>query len=81
MKLGYAVTTHKSQGTTVQDTFILAGGAMQDRELSYVQASRARGNTRFYTDRIEAGEDLIELTRQMSQSREKDLALSYLPVE
>ena len=78
VKLGYAVTTHKSQGTTVENTFILAGGVMQDRELSYVQASRARGNTRFYTDKVEAGEDLVELERQMEQSRQKDLAIHHL---
>jgi Ti-type conjugative transfer relaxase TraA len=78
LKLGYAVTTHKSQGTTVQNSYILAGGAMQDRELSYVQASRARGDTRFYTDALEAGDDLIELERQMNQSRQKDLAISHL---
>ena len=66
---------------TVQNTFVLAGGAMQDRELSYVQASRARGDVRFFTDEMEAGEDLAQLSRQVETSRRKDLALEHLPGE
>jgi conjugative relaxase-like TrwC/TraI family protein len=74
IKLGYAVTTHKAQGITTENAFVLAGGALQDRELSYVQVSRARGLTRFYTDKVSAGERVAELARQMSKSRQKDLA-------
>lgn len=74
VQLGYAVTTHKGQGTTVDNAYILAGGSMQDRELSYVQASRARESTRFYIDRHEAGKELSQLTKQMEKSREKVLA-------
>lgn len=76
VKLGYAVTTHKSQGVTVENAYILAGGGMQDRELSYVQASRARGQSRFFVDRLEAGEQLKDLSRQMRKSHQKDLAVS-----
>ncbi len=75
--LGYAITTHKGQGETVNHAFILAGGTMQDRELSYVQVSRARLKTHIYTDRLEAGDNLSELTRQMAISREKELALEF----
>ena len=39
---GYAVTTHKAQGVTVDNCYILGGGIMADRELSYVQLSRHR---------------------------------------
>lgn len=74
VRLGYALTTHKGQGATVERAYVLAGGAMQDREISYVQASRAREETRIFVDRAEAGERLAELTRQMSQSRQKELA-------
>ncbi|MGK3933832.1 hypothetical protein ABI069_14735, partial [Enterococcus faecium] len=42
ISLAYASTTHRAQGSTSSNTYILAGGPMQDRELSYVQASRAR---------------------------------------
>lgn len=74
LRLGYAVTTHKGQGATVQRAYVLLGGSMQDREISYVQASRARLETRLYADELEAGEDLRGLTKQMSQSRAKGLA-------
>jgi ATP-dependent exoDNAse (exonuclease V) alpha subunit len=78
VKLGYAVTTHKSQGATTENAYVLLGGPSQDRELSYVQASRARGTTRFFLDRLEAGEDLQELCKQMERSRQKDLAHDLL---
>lgn len=74
LRLGYAVTTHKGQGATVDRAYVLIGGSMQDREISYVQASRARHETRLYTDELEAGENLHGLVRQMSQSRVKTLA-------
>ena len=81
--LGYALTTHKAQGITVQHSYILCGGPMTSRELTYVQASRARSQTEFFSGRIlawnpdtERREDqtISELARQMSQSRQKDLA-------
>lgn len=74
VRLGYAMTTHKGQGVTVERAFVLAGGSMQDREITYVQASRARGETRIFADREEAGENLYRLTRQMSASRQKEMA-------
>jgi|CXWL01.1.fsa_nt_gi conjugative relaxase-like TrwC/TraI family protein len=78
VRLGYAVTTHKGQGTTVESAYVLAGGFMQDREISYVQMSRARGATRVFVDRNEAGPDLSNLARQMETSRAKDLAHDIL---
>jgi ATP-dependent exoDNAse (exonuclease V) alpha subunit len=79
VRLGYAVTTHKSQGMTAKNAYILAGGAMQDRELSYVQVSRAKELTRIYTDKVEAGDKVQELARRMSVSRQKDLATTLTP--
>ncbi len=78
LALGYAVTTHKGQGQTVENAFVLTGGPMTDRELSYVQASRARGETRIYTDLLLGGDDIEKLARQMSRSHAKDLAHDYL---
>ncbi|MBB5040549.1 MobF family relaxase [Prosthecobacter dejongeii] len=80
VKLGYAVTTHKSQGMTTQNTFILTDEAMQDRELSYVQASRARGTTRIFTTTQEAGIDMNQLVKSMSTSHQKELASSLQTV-
>lgn len=74
LKLGYAVTTHKSQGMTTQNAYILTDESMQDKELSYVQTSRARGFTRLFTTQIEAGPGHERLSRMMSQSHQKQLA-------
>ena len=74
IRLGYAMTTHKGQGATTEWGFILAGGSMQDREISYVQISRSRAETRIFTDVQEAGEDLTRLVKQMRHSRQKKMA-------
>ena len=78
LKLGYAVTTHKGQGQTVKCAFMLAGGAMTDRELTYVQASRARVKTQIYADILTGGEDIQMLSKQMNRSRAKALAHDYV---
>lgn len=75
---GYAITTHKGQGQTVENAFVLAGGPMTDREISYVQASRARGETRIYTDILSGGDDIESIAKQMSVSRAKHMAHDYL---
>ena len=75
LKLGYAMTTHKAQGVTVDKSYVLVGGVMQDRELSYVQMSRARKETRLYTDLDEAGEELADVANSMSRSRQKEMAI------
>ncbi|MGE3239520.1 MAG: MobF family relaxase [Pirellulales bacterium] len=78
IQLGYAVTTHKAQGMTVDNAFVLLGGPMQDREITYVQASRARGTTRLYATANYVGGKLAELVQQMEKSRAKDLALDHI---
>ena len=83
MRLGYAMTTHKAQGVTVPETFILAGGPMQNLPISYVQASRARRQTHFYTEKALLDELLenIEdspLAKQMADAPELTLATDLL---
>jgi ATP-dependent exoDNAse (exonuclease V) alpha subunit len=78
LKLGYAMTTHKAQGATTENAYVLLGGPGQDRELSYVQASRARGTTRFFLDKAEAGDDLRDLCKQLERSRRKNLSHDLL---
>ena len=63
------------QGATVERCFVLCGGSMQDREATYVQASRAREETRLYVDRVSAGEEFSGLVRSMERSRAKELAV------
>jgi len=78
MKLGYAMTTHKSQGVTTENSYVLLGGPNQDRELTYVQASRARGTTRFFIDRLEAGDEMRDICKELERSSQKELAHDLL---
>ena len=78
IQLGYATTTHKAQGATVDSAFVLLGGPMQDRELSYVQLSRARGETRLYSEKLDVGDTVQELSKVAEKSRKKLLAHDVL---
>ncbi|GDX39730.1 hypothetical protein LBMAG21_00220 [Armatimonadota bacterium] len=78
ISLGYAATTHKAQGATTMRAYILAGGFMQDRELSYVQASRSEEKTTFYLTRLEAGDEIARLAKAMERSRQKSMAHSLV---
>lgn len=72
IRLGYAVTTHKSQGATTQRTFVLFSDSMQSRESTYVQVSRAREFTKLFLTREQAGDtDLKEAVRAMERSQAK----------
>jgi len=74
LSLGYCVTTHKSQGATVENTYVFMYGAMTDAQMAYVQVSRARNDTRIYTTDDEAGPELSSLTQAMSRDRRKTMA-------
>lgn len=78
VRLGYAVTTHKGQGVTCDRAFVLVGGDAQDLHAAYVQASRARSETRLYADRLSAGDELADLVRSMERNRQKGLAHDLL---
>lgn len=77
LALGYVTTAHGGQGQTVERAFVMAGGSMQDRELTYVEMSRARGETRLYVDKGTAGEEVTELIQAMKNSRKKEMALAF----
>lgn len=74
ISLGYASTTHSAQGATVERAFVLLGSSMQDRNLTYVQASRARHETYFSVDRPSAGPYLRRLLGNVEASNEKEFA-------
>jgi len=73
-QLGYAVTSHKAQGSTVENVYVLAGGAMQDREITYVQASRARGRAFLFAYDTAGDGTLAAVAAEMERSRRKTLA-------
>ena len=76
--LGYSMTGHKGQGITAErHAFVLTGGPMTDREMSYVQGSRGAGVTKIYSDILSGGETIGELAAQMSKSRAKSLAHDF----
>ncbi len=81
IRLGYAVTTHKGQGMTGHNIYVLTDESMQDRELSYVQTSRARSQTRIFTTELEAGPELSQLSLTMNRSHQKELAATLLDRE
>ncbi len=76
LDLGYCLTTHKAQGATVDKAFVLWSDTLQSREMTYVQASRARLLTRFYLTREQAGPDFGDAIKDMERSVAKDLAVS-----
>lgn len=76
---GYAMTVHKSEGTTVDEVFLLASRGF-DRFLSYVGLSRHRSNVRVYggQDQFKSMGDLVTV---MSRDRPKDLIITHENVE
>lgn len=75
LDLGYALTTHKAQGMTVDKVLVLGGSSLQSRELAYVQLSRARERTDLFIAEADAGEDLSVLSQAMERSLAQPLAI------
>jgi ATP-dependent exoDNAse (exonuclease V) alpha subunit len=65
LKLGYAFTVNRTQGATVEESLVYASN--QNRELAYVEASRAKNSTRWYL-----AESMVKVTDSMEQSRKKE---------
>lgn len=74
LQLGYAMTAHKAQGATIENAYVILGGSMQDRELSYLEVSRARGDTRLFAEGAKQEWQLRSLVKAMNRSREKQFA-------
>ena len=74
---GYAATIHKSQGATIDKTYVLATRGF-DRHLAYVSMSRHREDLTLYHSRDREGfKDLDHLKSVFSRVREKDLVVDY----
>ena len=72
---GYATTIHKSQGATVDRSFVLASETM-DRHLTYVAMTRHRDGAALYAGRDEFA-DLEALSARLSRSQAKETTLDY----
>ena len=73
---GYALTVHKSQGVTVDNTLLLAQDYGWDRHLSYVGMSRHRDGMYLFADSETYG-DLQGLKRELARTPMSDNALDY----
>jgi ATP-dependent exoDNAse (exonuclease V) alpha subunit len=74
VSLGYASTAHKGQSQTVPAAMILVGGRNTDRELAYVEVTRASGATKWFVDRSHVGEQWKDLIAAVEKSRPKTMA-------
>jgi Ti-type conjugative transfer relaxase TraA len=72
---GYATTIHKTQGATVDRSFVLASNTM-DRHLTYVGMTRHRDRAGVYAGRDEF-KDSAELMKTLGRSGAKETALDY----
>lgn len=70
---GYAMTVHKTQGVTVDKSFVLLNEMMANREWIYVAGSRHRHDMQMYSDRPRD-----ELAMPLSKSGAKIAAVEIL---
>ncbi|KMO18796.1 Ti-type conjugative transfer relaxase TraA [Methylobacterium indicum] len=73
---GYATTIHKSQGATVDRSFVLASSGM-DRHLAYVALTRHRDEVGLYAGQ-DAFPDFAALVGRLGRGRLKASVLDYL---
>lgn len=74
-QLGYATTVHKSQGVTVDQTFVLATPHF-DRHTSYVALSRHKEDVKLYANRKDFKTD-ARLHRSLGKEGEKLSTLDF----
>ncbi|WP_431673593.1 Ti-type conjugative transfer relaxase TraA [Rhizobium leguminosarum] len=72
---GYATTIHKTQGATVDRSFVLASTTM-DRHLTYVAMTRHREAVQLYAG-LDAFKTVRALTETLSRSGLKETTLDY----
>lgn len=75
IEYGYATTIHKSQGTTVDNSYVLASSSM-DRHLTYVAMTRHGQEATLYTDREEFS-DYRTIETALSRRRQKQSTLFF----
>ena len=62
----YAITAHKSQGSTVDKVMVLVDGPLMDREKFYVSVSRGRQRPMVYADHQTLGDLSFEDRKKLS---------------
>lgn len=75
LQLGYAATVHKSQGVTVDESYILASRHF-DRHTTYVAMSRHRFKVKLYADRSRFA-NLPSLKHSLSSAPERVTSLDF----
>lgn len=70
---GYAITAHKSQGSTVDRAFVYVDGFSMDREKFYVAVSRGRKNNTIYADRTSFHELSYEERQKLTRLPRKEI--------
>jgi conjugative relaxase-like TrwC/TraI family protein len=78
LRLGWASTTHKAQGRTVDYAYILAGGVLTSRNLAHVQLTRHTRDARLYFAAQDAGPELVVAARAMARAEDKTLAVEVI---
>ena len=73
---GYATTIHKTQGATVDRSFVMASGTM-DRHLTYVSMTRHRDQATLYAGRDEFKGGMELLSARLGGDGSKETTLDY----
>lgn len=68
---GYAVTIHKSQGATVDQSYILASRSM-DRHLAYVSMTRHREYMQMFVNERDKPKWAVQQRQQLSQTQSRN---------
>lgn len=74
--LGYAATVHKTQGITVEHSFVYAGGMGWNRHLTYVALSRHKDSCQIYAAQ-DTHADKKTLFKNLGRLGIKDSVLDY----
>lgn len=69
---GYAITAHKSQGSTFDRAFVLVDGFNMDKEKFYVAMSRGREGNTIYVDKSNLREMSYEVRKALKQKPESE---------
>ncbi len=73
---GYAATIYKTQGVTVDQAFVYAGGSYWSRNLVYVALSRHRDEVHLFADR-ETHKNEEQLKKNLSRFSIKDSVIDF----